>query len=56
VNKIIQMAESHLQNVSKAISDLSNKKDEVEEEINKLKAYLEEGLKEVELVKQSNSN
>ena len=51
MEKIIQMAEAHLQNVNKAISDLILQRNNIDQEIQKLKEYLEEGIKEVNSVK-----
>lgn len=45
--KILDMAEAHLQTVAKAIIDLQNQKNAVEQEINKLNEYLQLGREEV---------
>ena len=51
MEKIIQMAESHLQSVNKAINDLVAQRENINQEIDKLKQYLEKGLEEVNSVK-----
>lgn len=51
MEKIIQMAESHLQSVNKAINDLVAQRENIDQEIDKLKQYLEKGLEEVNSVK-----
>lgn len=38
-----EMAQAHLSNVQKAIMELENQKIQVQQEIDKLKDYLEEG-------------
>lgn len=48
------MANAHLSNVQKAIVDLESQKRNIEEEINKLTVYLNEGVEE--LKKQVNAN
>lgn len=45
------MAESHLQSVNKAINDLVAQRENIDQEIDKLKQYLEKGLEEVNSVK-----
>lgn len=56
MEKIVQMAESHLQNVKRAINDLLSQKQTIEQEIDKLNQYLEEGIKEIEANKTVDSN
>lgn len=51
MNTVIQMAESHLQSVNKAINDLVAQRENIDQEIDKLKQYLEKGLEEVNSVK-----
>lgn len=51
MDKVIQMAESHLQSVNKAINDLAIQRENIDQEIDKLKQYLERGLEEVKSVK-----
>lgn len=51
MEKVIQMAESHLQSVNKAINDLVAQRENIDQEIDKLKQYLEKGLEEVNSVK-----
>ena len=45
--KILEMAEAHLQTVAKAIVDLNNQKNAIEQEINKLNEYLQLGREEI---------
>jgi predicted nucleic acid-binding Zn-ribbon protein len=45
--KVLEMAEAHLQTVAKAIVDLNNQKNAIEQEINKLNEYLQLGREEV---------
>jgi prefoldin subunit 5 len=40
---VLEMAEAHLQTVAKAINDLQNQKNAIEQEINKLNEYLQLG-------------
>jgi septal ring factor EnvC (AmiA/AmiB activator) len=51
MDRIIQMVEAHLQNVSQAINDLINQKTSIEQEISKLQQYLDDGLKDLEKLK-----
>ena len=44
---VLEMAEAHLNTVAKAIVDLQNQKNAVEQEINKLNEYLQIGRDEV---------
>ena len=45
---VIEMARAHLGNVQKAIADLEQQKNNIQEEINKLTTYLANGMKEIE--------
>jgi|LakMenEpi03Aug12_release.lakeMendotaPanAssembly.Ray.scaffolds.fasta_scaffold3429472_1 hypothetical protein len=45
--KIIEMAEAHLQTVAKAIVDLQNQKNIIDQEIKKLSDYLQAGKEEL---------
>ncbi|NBO99260.1 MAG: hypothetical protein EBU90_03915 [Proteobacteria bacterium] len=45
--KIAEMAEAHLQTVAKAIVDLQNQKNILEQEIKKLSDYLQAGKEEL---------
>jgi prefoldin subunit 5 len=56
MDKIIQMAEAHLQSVNKAISDLQSQRENIDQEIDKLKQYLEKGLEEVKVVRAKDLN
>lgn len=44
---ILQMAEAHLQTVQKAIIDLQNQKNSIDQEIAKLTEYLKKGVDEL---------
>jgi len=44
---VLEMAEAHLNTVAKAIVDLQNQKNAIEQEINKLNEYLHLGRDEV---------
>jgi hypothetical protein len=44
---VLEMAEAHLNTVAKAIVDLQNQKNAIEQEINKLNEYLQLGRDEV---------
>jgi predicted nucleic acid-binding Zn-ribbon protein len=44
---VLEMAEAHLNTVAKAIVDLQNQKNAIEQEINKLNEYLQLGREEV---------
>lgn len=50
-DKIIQMAELHLQSVNKAINDLAKQRENIDQEIDKLKQYLTQGLEDVNSIK-----
>ena len=45
--KIVEMAEAHLQTVAKAIIDLQNQKNMIDQEIKKLSDYLQAGKEEL---------
>lgn len=45
--KVTEMAEAHLQTVAKAIVDLQNQKNILEQEIKKLSDYLQAGKEEL---------
>lgn len=44
---VLEMAEAHLNTVAKAIVDLQNQKNAIEQEINKLNEYLQLGRDEI---------
>lgn len=44
---VLEMAEAHLNTVAKAIVDLQNQKNAIEQEINKLNEYLQIGRDEL---------
>jgi hypothetical protein len=48
---VLEMAEAHLNTVAKAIVDLQNQKNAVEQEINKLNEYLQLGRDELNKVR-----
>lgn len=45
--KIVEMAEAHLQTVAKAIIDLQNQRNALDQEIKKLNDYLQAGKEEL---------
>jgi len=45
--KVLEMAEAHLNAVAKAIVDLQNQKNAIDQEIHKLNEYLQLGREEV---------
>lgn len=47
MSTILQMAEAHLQTVQKAINDLQNQKNSIDQEISKLTDYLKRGVEEL---------
>jgi uncharacterized small protein (DUF1192 family) len=44
---VIEMAKAHLQNVSQRINELTNQQTLLNEEIEKLKAYVTKGLQDI---------
>ena len=44
MNKIVDMAEAHLLNVQREIQTLAQKKQDIEEEVERLTTYLNEGV------------
>jgi len=54
--KVLEMAEAHLQTVAKAIVDLNNQKNAIEQEINKLNEYLHLGREEVNKARSNVAN
>lgn len=52
---VLEMAEAHLQTVAKAIVDLQNQKNAIDQEINKLNEYLRLGREEVNKVRSNAS-
>ena len=50
---VIEMAEAHLLNVQREIATLEQKKIEIDQEVVKLKSYLEEGVQELQSVVQN---
>lgn len=44
---LVEMATAHLNNVQNAISDLQNQKAKIDEEIERLSQYYQDGVKEV---------
>ena len=47
MSKVLEMAEAHLLNVQRELQNLSQRKGEIEAEIEKLTSYLEEGVSTV---------
>lgn len=50
-NEVLAMAEAHLKNVANAINDLEREKLRAEEEIVKLKQYIEDGIENIKKFK-----
>jgi hypothetical protein len=44
---VIEMAKAHLQNVNQRIEELTSQKSLLQDEINKLSAYVSRGLEEI---------
>jgi len=44
INQLILMSQSHLANVQNTINDLESKKLEIDQEVNRLKEYLKNGI------------
>jgi len=53
INQLILMSQSHLANVQNTINDLESKKLEIDQEVNRLKEYLKNGI---ELLQQFNTS
>ena len=53
LNQLILMSQSHLANVQNTINDLESKKLEIDQEVNRLKEYLKNGI---ELLQQFNTS
>ena len=45
---VLEMAEAHLLNVQREIATLEQRKVEIDQEIEKLKSYLEEGVQQLQ--------
>lgn len=45
---VIDMAKAHLQNVHMRVEELNKQKQLIDEEINKLKLYIAQGLEDIE--------
>lgn len=56
MSTILQMAEAHLQTVQKAINDLQNQKNSIDQEISKLTDYLKRGVEELNKNKPEQEN
>ena len=52
---VLEMAEAHLLNVQREIATLEQRKVEIDQELDKLKSYLEEGVQELQSVAQDAS-
>jgi prefoldin subunit 5 len=51
MSDVVEMAEAHLLNVQREIQTLSERKVQIEQEIEKLTSYLNEGVQELQVVK-----
>lgn len=45
---VLEMAEAHLLNVQREIATLEQRKVEIDQEVEKLKSYLEEGVQQLQ--------
>ena len=53
---VIDMAKAHLQNVAQRIEELTKQQALIQNEIEQLKAYVQNGVKDVQVFEESNSN
>jgi len=51
MSDVVEMAEAHLLNVQREIQTLSERKVQIEQEIEKLTSYLNDGVQELQTVK-----
>jgi hypothetical protein len=55
MQEIVEMAKAHLQNVANKIQELTNQKNLIQTEIDKLNNYLNEGIMKIEALNQQES-
>jgi hypothetical protein len=55
MQEIVEMAKAHLQNVANKIQELTNQKNLIQTEIDKLSKYLNEGIMKIEALNQQES-
>lgn len=53
---VVDMAKAHLQNVAQRIEELTKQQALIQNEIEQLKAYVQNGVKDVQVFEESNSN
>ena len=53
---VIEMAKAHLQNVAQRIEELTKQQALIQNEIEQLKVYVQNGVKDVKVFEESNSN
>lgn len=53
---VVEMAKAHLQNVAQRIEELTKQHVLIQNEIEQLKAYVQNGVKDVQVFEESNSN
>jgi hypothetical protein len=53
---VVEMAKAHLQNVAQRIEELTKQQALIQNEIEQLKAYVQNGVKDVQVFEESNSN
>ena len=53
---VVEMAKAHLQNVAQRIEELTKQQALIQNEIEQLKVYVQNGVKDVQVFEESNSN
>jgi hypothetical protein len=53
---VVEMAKAHLQNVAQRIEELTKQQALIQNEIEQLKSYVQNGVKDVQVFEESNSN
>jgi predicted transcriptional regulator len=53
---VVDLAKAHLQNVAQRIEELTKQQGLIQNEIDQLKAYVQNGIKDVQVFEESNSN
>jgi|688.fasta_scaffold00036_101 hypothetical protein len=53
---VVEMAKAHLQNVAQRIEELTKQQALIQNEIEQLKAYVQNGVKDVQVFEELNSN
>lgn len=52
---VVEMAKAHLQNVAQRIEELTKQQVLIQKEIDQLKSYVQNGVKDVQVFEESNS-